>query len=59
VTAIIVLKPNVGINSPQRVVNVMAILTTPYSTKFVQKSNRIVSFENCDLQNVMLENMGK
>lgn len=40
---------------PHRIVNVMAILTTIYSIKFVTKNNRVQSFENCDIENVSIE----
>lgn len=60
---IITFKNNTGNDgkpiSPSRVVNVMAILTTSYATKLIQKNNRVQSFENCDIENMFLQDMGK
>jgi hypothetical protein len=57
-TVIVTFKNNTDMKV-HRVVNVIAILTTKYSTKLVQISNRVQSFENCDIENMFLENMGK
>lgn len=61
--AIITFKPDSGSDgtriAPHKIINVIAILRTTYSTKFVQSSNRVQSMENCDIENVFLESMGK
>lgn len=57
-TAIITFKPGTSM-APHKIVNVVAILTTQFTTKFITKNNKVQSMENCDVENVFLENMGK
>jgi len=46
-------------SGPTKIYKVLAVLRTKFCTKIVTERNRVTSYENCDIQDIFLEDFGK